>query len=251
MSAGSASNIWAVNNGFIYQWNGSGFALISGEATQVSAGADGTVWALNQGNIWSYSGSGWSQVPGQLTQVSIGSATNVWGVNSAGLVWQWNGSQWAQIAAPSTFAPIQVSVGEDGTVYAVDQRGSIFHWLGGAWQTIQGGLTQISVGLSDRFLYNNTAITAQGSWSAITNANAGAGGYLESPNKGDSLSLTFTGDSIALYRLMDSNGGQATVSVDGNARGIIDFFFPPQTGTNTQRWQIPAVLDYRARASIN
>ena len=247
VSVGSAANIWGVHNGFIYQWNGSGFVLIPGEASQVSVGADGTVWALNQGNIWSYSGSGWSQVQGQLTQVSVGSATNVWGVNAAApeWLWQWNGSQWAQIGAPSTFTPIQVSVGEDGTVYAVDQRSFIFHWLGGAWQTISGGLSQISVGLSDRFLYSSTAVTPQGSWSATTNANAAAGGYLESSNMGDSLSFTFTGDSIALYRLMDSNGGQATVSVDGNAMGVIDFFFPQQqTGTNTQRWQIPAVLDH-------
>jgi uncharacterized protein YkwD len=209
--------------------------------------ADGTVWALNQGNIWSYSGSGWSQVPGGLTQVSIGSATNVWGVNSAlpEWLWQWNGSQWAQIAAPSTFTPIQVSAGEDGTVYALDQRSYIFHWLGGAWQTIPGGLSQISVGLSDRFFYSSTAVTPQGSWSTVTNANAAAGGYLESSNTGDSLSFTFTGDSFALYRLMDSNGGQATVTVDGKAMGAIDFFFPQQqTGTNTQMWQIPAVLDH-------
>jgi hypothetical protein len=148
-------------------------------------------------------------------------------------------------ATPDVVPPIQVSVGEDGTVYAVDQRSLIFHWLGGAWQTISGGLSQISVGLSDRFFYSSTAVTPQGSWSTITNANAAAGGCLESSNTGDSLSFTFTGDGLALYRLMDSNGGQATVTVDGNAMEAIDFFFPQQqTDTNTQRWQIPAVLDH-------
>jgi uncharacterized protein YkwD len=235
VSVANAANVWGVNAAnAIWRWDGSQWNLIPGIATQVSVGSDGTVWSLNSGNIFSYTGSGWQQMPGQLAQVSVGNATNIWGVNSQQMVWRWDGSQWN--AMPGSMA--QVSVGADGTVYALDPAGSIYSWNGSAWQVIPGQLQQVSAGLGDRSHYNSPAIKGQGTWSTQSNASASGGAYLQSSSPGDTIAFTFTGDSIALYRLMDTSGGQASVTIDGNAMGTITFNF------SSQRWQVPAVFDH-------
>ena len=134
--------------------------------------------------------------------------------------------------------PKQVSAGADGTVYAVDSANLIYLWMGTAWQNITGFLVQISTGFASRVPYNNGAVTTQGSWSTITSTSAAAGGYLQDSSAGDTITFKFTGDSVALYRLVDPKGGTASVTVDGSNFGSFDFYFPQQ------RWQIPAVLDH-------
>jgi hypothetical protein len=244
ISVGSSTNIWGVNaSGNIYQWNGSVWTLIpntfSAAPKQVAAGSDGTVWAIDTtGNIYSYNGTGWQTVFGNLAQLSVNSGNNVWGVNYTNGIYQWNGSAWTAIASPAGATAKQVSVGPDGTTYLLDTNGNIYTRSGSAWQPIVGNLAQISAGLSDCFAYANPAITTRGTWSPQTNASAAAGGYLLDSNTGDTVTFKFSGDSVALYRLVDPNGGQASVTVDGQNMGTFDFYFP------TQMWQVPAVLDH-------
>lgn len=101
-------------------------------------------------------------------------------------------------------------MGADVTIYLLDTAGNICLRSGMAWQPLSGNLTQISAGLSDRFFYDNPAVTSQGAWSTQTNASAYAGGYLQDATAGDTLTFKFTGDSVVLDRLVDPNGGQAT-----------------------------------------
>jgi len=200
---------------------------------------DGTVWALDQsGDIYVYGNGAWTLMGGILAQVSVGSLNYVWGVNPNNVIFQWNGSAWNAMPPPPNATPQQVSVGAEGTVYAIDTATYIYQWNGTAWQPFPGLVAQISGGLSDRFFYNNPAVSSQGAWSAQSNPSAAASGYLQDSTAGDTLTFKFTGDSIALYRLVDPNGGQATLTMDGNSAGTFDFYFPQQ------RWQIPAVLDH-------
>jgi virginiamycin B lyase len=239
VAVGSAKNVWGVNTQTktVWHWDGSQWTPINSWAQQVSVASDGTVWAIDPAGFpYMYTGAAgwpWQAVGGQLTQVSAGGSNNVWGVNSNN-VWQWDGIQWNP--RPGTMS--QVSVGPDGTVYALDLSGKVYTWSGSTWQPMSGSLSQISAGLCDRIAYNNSAISTQGAWFKQTSSNASAGAYLQDSTAGDALSLTFTGDSIALYRLLDPNGGQVTATVDGNPAGYIDFYF------SQQRWQIPAVLDH-------
>jgi hypothetical protein len=245
VSVGSATNAWGVSPGnAIMQWNGSAWNTIPSPPNvtpkQVSVGSDGTVMALDQtNNIYSYANAAWQQVAGSLTQLSVGSATNACGVNGLNAIYEWNGTAWSTMPNTPKASVKQVSTGADGTVYAVDTAGNVYIWNGAAWQAITGGtLSQVSAGFADRSAYPNPAVTTSGSWSTQTNPNAAAGSYLQDSTAGDSITFKFAGDSVALYRLVDPNGGQATLTVDGNNAGYFDFYFPQQT------WQVPAVLDH-------
>jgi virginiamycin B lyase len=244
VSVGSASNIWGANSqNAVWHWDGSQWNLIEGWAQQVSVGTDGTVWQIDpSGFLYQWTGAAtnangwpWTTISGSLAQVSVGTATNVWGVNSQKAVWRWDGSQWHSM--PGTMQ--QVTVAPDGNVYAVDPSGNIYSWSGSAWQSLPGALVQISAGNPDRFEENNPAVKLQGSgWSLQTNPNASGGGYAVSSSAGSTVTFSFTGDSIALFRTVNVDGGQATVTLDGNALGYFDFYF------QQERWQVPTVLDH-------
>lgn len=89
-----------------------------------------------------------------------------------------------------------------------------------------------------RFTYNDPAVTLNGAWTPQTDTRAAAGGVSVSNTPGNTVTITFTGDSITLYRRLDVDGGMVSATVDNNPAGTIDFYFPQQT------WQIPAVLDH-------
>jgi uncharacterized protein YkwD len=92
--------------------------------------------------------------------------------------------------------------------------------------------------LAQRYEENNPLVIFNGTWTAQANRSASGGGYEVSSTAGNTVTFTFTGDSIVLYRSLDTNGGQASATVDGNAKATFTFNFP------IQRWQVPAVLDH-------
>ena len=45
-----------------------------------------------------------------------------------------------------------------------------------------------------------------------------------SSTAGDTMTYAFTGDTLTIYRHLDTNGGQAGVTIDGKPWGTILFF---------------------------
>jgi uncharacterized protein YkwD len=111
-----------------------------------------------------------------------------------------------------------------------------------------GTLALLSIGLglsasagwaqTVRYEESNPAVAFSGTWTPQADRSASGGGYQVSSTAGSTVTLTFTGDSIALYHSLDANGGQAAVTVDGKQLGTFSFNF------SVPRWQIPAVLDH-------
>jgi hypothetical protein len=91
---------------------------------------------------------------------------------------------------------------------------------------------------ADRTEETNQAVIFNGNWTTINDPGSSGGSYKVSNSVGDTVTFSFTGDSLALYRYLDPNGGQATVTVDGAPWGGFSFNF------SQQRSQIPAVLDH-------
>lgn len=96
----------------------------------------------------------------------------------------------------------------------------------------------IGVAHGARVEENNPAIAFNGAWASMADPQASGGAYMVSNIAGNTVTFQFTGDSLVLYRYLSTGGGQAGVTVDGNAWGMI-FFNSPQ-----QAEQIPAVLDH-------
>ncbi len=63
------------------------------------------------------------------------------------------------------------------------------------------------------------------------------GSYVSSNSAGATLTFTFTGDTLTIYRTMNTDGGQVAVTIDGKTWGLLQFVFPEK------RYQVPAVLD--------
>ena len=158
ISVDTDSNVWGVNNGSIFQWDGNDYTGISrtginATIDEVSVGNDGTVWALGTNDtIWQWNGSDrWSRVQGKLENVDVVNANNVWGVNSAGRVWLWDGDSWSEISTDGITARVsEIGAGADGTVIALGTDDSIWQREGNSWSQIpegrSGGLETVSVG---------------------------------------------------------------------------------------------------------
>ncbi len=70
------------------------------------------------------------------------------------------------------------------------------------------------------------SVVRTGTWTSVTDANASAGAYISSSTAGSTLSFNFTGDGLVILRRMNTDGGQATVSVDGRTLGLVRFDQP-------------------------
>lgn len=80
-------------------------------------------------------------------------------------------------------------------------------------------------------------LTTTGSWRPVTAAGASGGHYIASSAEGDTLSFAFSGDSVAIQRMLGPDGGQANVQIDGNSQGVLEFYF------QEARLGIPAIYD--------
>lgn len=81
------------------------------------------------------------------------------------------------------------------------------------------------------------SVVLDGTWLNHADDHASGGAYLASSTTGDAVHFTFCGDSVTLYRRMDTDGGFADVSIDGVYRQFLLFYFLER------RWQVPAVID--------
>jgi len=90
---------------------------------------------------------------------------------------------------------------------------------------------------AQRIEETNAAFTYNGVWSPITDPNASGGAYTMSSTVGSTVTFQVTGTNFVLYRKMDTNGGYATVTVDGNNFGTLTFYAAQTVH------QIPAAID--------
>ena len=84
---------------------------------------------------------------------------------------------------------------------------------------------------------DSPAVALTGDWTHASDGRASGGGYAVSTTAGDTVQFTFNGESVALYRLLDTDGGRATVTIDGASYGTLEFYF------NETRWQALALYD--------
>lgn len=240
-----ARDIWGVTpNGQIQRWQppAAGFDTIQTDftAAQVATGGDGSVWALDTGGqIYFFNGTRFTTLsPGTLRRVAVAHAELAWGIAPDNTIWRWDGNNWISVPRPPDATPAQISVSPDGTAYLTDSNLRIYLRTGDTWRQMPGLLSVISAAPADRIFFDDPGITlsAGNAWTRQTNANAGAGGFLQTSKAGDSLTFKFTGDSISIHRYTDQNGGQADVTVDGRNAGTIDFFSPQPA------WYVPAIL---------
>ena len=89
-----------------------------------------------------------------------------------------------------------------------------------------------------RYEETSPAIVTRGNWTQISDPQASGGGYIVSETAGDSVQITFSGESVVLYRRMDVDGGRASVSIDNQSFGYVEFYFLES------RWQVPAIFDH-------
>ncbi len=84
---------------------------------------------------------------------------------------------------------------------------------------------------------DSPAVMLTGTWTPVANDSASGKRYALSMAAGDTVQFTFSGDSVTLYRMVSTHGGQAIVTIDGTSYGTLDFYF------NEQRWQVPAIYN--------
>src|SRR5215813_3647588 len=53
---------------------------------------------------------------------------------------------------------------------------------------------------------SSAAVTLTGAWNRVSDPSASGGGYVASNTAGASISFTFSGDSLVIYRRVDTDG---------------------------------------------
>lgn len=93
------------------------------------------------------------------------------------------------------------------------------------------------VATAQRVEETSNTLTYNGVWSPINDPNASGGSYTMSNTVGSSLKFQVTGTNFVLYRKLDTNGGYAAITVDGNPFGNLTFYAQQTV------WQVPAAID--------
>src|SRR5262249_47548107 len=65
---------------------------------------------------------------------------------------------------------------------------------------------------------------------------ASGGAYMVASQTGATMTVRFSGDTIAIYRRLDTDGGTFNIRIDNKDCGSYSSYF------SERRWQIPAVL---------
>lgn len=91
---------------------------------------------------------------------------------------------------------------------------------------------------AQRFEENNPLVVLNGSWQMTANTAASGGGFVSGNAPGSTISFSFTGDSITVYRMMNVDAGDMLITIDGVQKGFVQGYFP------AQRWQVPAVIEH-------
>ena len=86
----------------------------------------------------------------------------------------------------------------------------------------------------------NAAVTFSGSWTTFTNAGNSGGSAKFSNQTAAAVSLTFDGGAITLVHLKQSNGGIATVSIDGTVVDQLDTYNTTQIMQQQKTYTVAA-----------
>ena len=132
------------------------------------------------------------------------------------------------------------------TAYALGLPGNLTYYVAISGYDSAGDESKVSTEVSffvppapaGTYQEDSPAVVLTGVWSRLADDQASGNGYAVSDTPGDTVQFTFSGDSVVLYRRVDTDGGQAEVSIDGNFYGMLGFYFIEQ------RWQVPAIFDH-------
>ena len=164
--------VWGLNSGKVYRWNGSSWESHFGTLRAIDCGIDGTVWGLDlDSNLMRRNADGsWTPVgPTQAGEIGVGSAQQAAIIKMDTTAHRWNGQ---------TFEPFpssgfrQISVGADGAVWAINANGGVVRWTKAGWAPVMGLFRQVAVGTNNHVW----AINARGEvfrfdgrgWAAVT-----------------------------------------------------------------------------------
>jgi len=99
------------------------------------------------------------------------------------------------------------------------------------------GLVLASAAFGQKIEETDPSLTFNGAWTPTNDPNASGGTYTISNTVGNTVTFNVTGTNFVLYRKVDSSGGYATITVDGNNFGRITFY------AQQPQWQVPAAID--------
>lgn len=255
IAVGAKGHIWGVNAGDqIWRWNENtnSWNQIGGLARQVTVASDGAVWVVNRSNIcYRWTGDQWQEISGNTLQVAAGSVSNVWRIDLENSVWRYNAAKTPQPwdAVPGKLK--QISVSADGEVWGIDMNNALVRLNGQTWEPLQRTFAYASVGSAaaagstgggatapaGKIEEDHPSISYSGPWGRLPDGSASGGAYMVSGQTGASLTMRFTGDTLAIYRRMDTDGGTFNIRVDGKDCGNFSSYF------SERRWQVPAVLN--------
>jgi hypothetical protein len=164
-AASSASNVWAVGEGYALRWNGARWTVAkswsqAGGITSVAAISRSDVWVFGSSSFsggpgvgaWHYNGRSWARaggMAGAVYRASAVAAGNIWAITVSprgGSVVHYNGSAWSEVpAADSALANTQLNdvlAASSGNVWvsgtspanAADGQLVLAHWNGKSWK---------------------------------------------------------------------------------------------------------------------
>jgi len=164
-AASSASNVWAVGEGYALRWNGVRWTVAKSWSqasgiTSVAAISPSDVWVFGSSSFsgepsvgaWHYNGRTWARedgIAGAISRASAVSPGDIWAITVSpvgGSVVHYNGSAWSEVpAADSALASTQLNdvlaasssnVWVSGTTpaNAADGRLVLAHWNGKSWE---------------------------------------------------------------------------------------------------------------------
>jgi hypothetical protein len=164
-AASSASNVWAVGEGYVLRWNGVKWTVAKSWSqasgiTSVTAISRSDVWVFGSSSFsgepsvgaWHYDGRTWTRAGGMAAAIYRASALaagNIWAITASprgGAVVHYNGSAWSEVpAADSALASTQLNdvlAASPGNVWvsgitpvnAADGRLVLVHWNGKSWK---------------------------------------------------------------------------------------------------------------------
>jgi hypothetical protein len=164
-AASSASNVWAVGEGYALRWNGSRWSVAKswGQAdaiTSVAAISRSDVWVFGSSSFsgepsvgaWRYNGRTWARAGGiadAIYRASAVSASDIWAITVSprgGAVVNYNGTTWSEVSAADAVlantqlndvlaaSPSNVWVSGTSPANAAEGRLVLAHWNGKSWK---------------------------------------------------------------------------------------------------------------------
>lgn len=253
IAVGAKGHVWGVaSNDFIYRYNENlnTWDQMPGYARQVSVSSDGAVWVVTRQNtLFKWLGTDWQYIMDNTLQVAVGSVNNVWRIDGQNNLSRYNPASQPVPWDPAPGQLKQLSVAADGEMWGIDMSGQLVRRNGTAWEPQQKTYTEVSVGAalastpsggntapSGKIEEDNPAISYNGPWGRLPDGSASGGAYMVASQTGATMTVRFSGDTIVIYRRLDTDGGTFNVRIDNKDCGSFSSYF------SERRWQVPAVL---------